>query len=226
MPHELPKRILNLFLFFSFLYLLLLPFIAYPLTTILKPLPIICLLILVKIMPQASIIKGLLGLALGFSLAGDVVLTHSSQLAFMIGMVCFLLAHCVYINLFLRDFHFNRNRLLIFLIPLSLAVAGYSYFHTAFGQLAIPILVYLIALLTMVFSAFQVKQQAAMIISGACLFLVSDSLLGLGLFVIPSRWMPLAVMLTYYLAQLFITTGVLYRQVDTPAQPVNPYPSI
>lgn len=65
-----------------------------------------------------------------------------------------------------------------------------------------------------------------MIISGACLFLVSDSLLGLGLFVIPSRWMPLAVMLTYYLAQLFITTGVLYRQVDTPAQPVNPYPSI
>ncbi|KTD45996.1 putative inner membrane protein [Legionella rubrilucens] len=226
MPHELPKRILNLFLLFAFLYLLLLPFIDYPLTTILKPLPIVCLMILVKTMPQDFMIKLLLTLALGFSLAGDVVLTHPSQLAFMIGMVCFLLAHCVYINLFLRDFQFNRNRLLIFLIPLSLAVSGYSYFHTAFGQLAIPILVYLIALLTMVFSAFQVKQQAGTIISGACLFLVSDSLLGLGLFVIPSRWMPLAVMLTYYLAQLFITTGVLNRQLETSAQSVNPYQSV
>ncbi|MDX1836101.1 lysoplasmalogenase [Legionella taurinensis] len=226
MAHELPKRILTLFLVFAFLYLLLLPFIDYPLTTILKPLPIVCLMILVKTMPQDFMIKLLLTLALGFSLAGDVVLTHPSQLAFMIGMVCFLLAHCVYINLFLRDFQFNRNRLFISLIPLSLAVAGYSYFHTAFGQLAIPILVYLIALLTMVFSAFQVRQQAGTIISGACLFLVSDSLLGLGLFVIPSRWMPLAVMLTYYLAQLFITTGVLNRQLETSPQSVNPYQSV
>ncbi|WP_203455699.1 lysoplasmalogenase [Legionella sp. MW5194] len=219
MPHELPKRILTLFLVFAFLYLLLLPFINYPLTTILKPLPIVCLMILVKTMPQDFRIKLLLTLALGFSLGGDVVLTHPSQLAFMIGMVCFLLAHCVYINLFLRDFQFNRNRLMISLIPLSLAIGGYSYFHTAFGQLAIPILVYLIALLTMVFSAFQVKQQAGTIISGACFFLVSDSLLGLGLFVIPSRWMPLAVMITYYLAQLFITTGVLNRQPETFASP-------
>jgi uncharacterized membrane protein YhhN len=51
---------------------------------------------------------------------------------------------------------------------------------------------------------------------GASLFLVSDGLLALGRFWRASRWLSVAVMVTYHLALLFLVLGVLRPDLVAP----------
>ncbi len=73
----------------------------------------------------------------------------------------------------------------------------------------IPVSAYLIVISTMVVVA--VGTGEPWLIAAAATFYVSDAILGWNRFVAPVGWMPLAVMVTYHLAQAgfvaFLVTG-------------------
>lgn len=200
---------LALILIFMVLYLLLLPFIHYPWTTLLKPIPIILLMLLTThVQPKRQIEKIFLILALGFSALGDISLTFPGSDALSMGILAFMVTHCSYICLFLKKGHFQKRRIIAFLPILLLILAFFSYIWPYLGNMKIPVAIYICLLGTMLLCSFQVHQYVLLIGSGATLFLFSDCILALGQFAGIAN-ITLFVMLLYYSAQLLITLGIM-----------------
>lgn len=216
MTFTLPKHAILAFLFTALTYLGLVSFITYPLTTLLKPVPIICLLIGVlrmNILPRA---KTLIIFALSFSALGDVVLTLPISLALELGIGCFLLAHSFYITLFLKAFKYRLSHIVYYLPILLLMIVCAQILIPALGSLLIPVIIYFCILMVMVFSAFQVNQQGLIIGAGALSFMLSDLTLGFNLFAYPQLNVRILIMLSYYVAQLLLIWGLvkIFKQVE------------
>lgn len=216
MAHKQIKLFLFFFIISASLYAILMSSIAFPLTAFIKPLPIVCLILAVIRFAQDPMDKTMLLLALISSLAGDILLTWPHAWALPAGMLCFMLAHAFYIKLFLADFAFQPKRLILFFALVLLLLANYWMLSAELNDLAIPIFIYGLVLVAMVFTALQVRQQAILIISGACLFLLSDILLGFHLFKATPAWLGVVAIVVYYLAQLLLTAGILFRQQSVP----------
>lgn len=194
-------------------YLIVLPFIVYPINSILKPVPIFLLILITWITTSDNTTKILLITALVFSLIGDIVLTFPNTWAFKLGILFFLLAHCVYISLYFKDAQLKRNRTVYFLPVLLFIVASYWFMFPFLGQMTIPVTIYLCFLTLMVFTAFQVKQYPVLISAGASLFLLSDFILALTQFVfVNTPITTFLIMLTYYVAQFFLVLGISKRK--------------
>ncbi|MCE0721623.1 lysoplasmalogenase [Legionella resiliens] len=191
------------------LYLLLLPFIQYPWTTLLKPIPIALLILFVFQVNPDKHIKRLLLLALGFSLIGDIFLTLPIKAALQIGILAFMATHCSYISLFLKNLQLQSKNVLAFLPILLFVLISFYFLSPYLGEMKIPVAIYLCLLTLMVFCSFQVKQQSLLLRTGACLFLLSDFILSLDLFIL-SHNKPVAVliMLLYYIAQVLLVIGI------------------
>lgn len=216
MTCTLPKHAVLAFLFTAMIYLVFVSFITYPLTTLLKPIPIVCLIsgvLQTNTLPRA---KTIIALALGFSLLGDVVLTMPVSLALELGIGCFLLAHCFYITLFLKAFKYRFAHLVYYLPILFLMIYCAKVLMPSLGPLLIPVLIYFCILMLMVFSAFQVKQQELIVSAGALSFMLSDLTLAFNLFVYPQINVRIFIMFSYYIAQLLLTWGLvkIYKQVE------------
>lgn len=209
MTYSLSKTACYVFLFTAAVYLGLINSINFPVTTVLKPIPIICLLLAVL---QTEIVLGsklLLVNALLFSIAGDVVLTLPIHWELELGIGCFLVAHCFYISLCWRLFEFNLKAGGYFIVILSFMLWVAFIMIPYLGALFIPVLVYLGVLLSLVFSALQVKQGAIVIGSGALFFLISDLALAVNLFMYPELNMKVGIMFTYYVAQFLLVWGLV-----------------
>ena len=217
MTYSLPKPATYGFLFTAMVYLVLLPFIDYPLTTLFKPVPIVCLMAGILQSNMLQWARVLLILALGFSIAGDIVLTLPIKLVLELGIGAFLLAHCCYIALYLNAFTYRISHILYY-IPV-LIVVGFivTYIIPHLGPILIPVLVYFCILMLMVFSAFQVNREGISIASGALFFLISDLTLALNLFVYPQIDPRVFVMFTYFAAQFLMTWGIMsiYKSAKT-----------
>ncbi|KTD82933.1 lysoplasmalogenase [Legionella waltersii] len=191
------------------IYLLSVSFISYPVTTLLKPLPILCLIVGVGLAHLSLMIKLLLVLALGWSLIGDIVLTLPIALQLEFGIGSFFLAHCLYITLFLKSYQFNQLQFCYY-IPVFVFVCCIALMLIPLlGGLLVPVLAYFIVLMTMVFTAFQVNNQNLVIGSGALLFLCSDVTLAINIFLIPGMDARIFIMFTYYAAQFLLTFGLV-----------------
>jgi uncharacterized membrane protein YhhN len=161
--------------------------------------------------------------ALIFSYAGDIILMipGNNPLFFISGLVSFLIAHLCYTKLFTSLSPLNKNFLkknligtigiIIFLISLLLYL-----FPKIDATLKIPVTVYAIIICTMLISAFNLKEKIEkkpqqLILVGAILFVISDSILALNKFD-PSfqgiTLMHALVMTTYISAQGFIIYGI------------------
>lgn len=156
--------------------------------------------------------------ALLFSCGGDTLLlfTAKNELFFMAGLVSFLVAHLFYILFFLYVKKQNRpgkpwNPIVVFLVLIYIAVLFYILKPGA-GPLKVPVLVYATVLGGMLLSAihafhFPAQLAGAFCVTGAMLFVASDSLLALDKFHHSFKTAPLLVMTTYCLAQLLLVTG-------------------
>ncbi|PWY56797.1 lysoplasmalogenase [Legionella qingyii] len=207
---EQPFKITILFILFSMmLYLLLLSVIQYPLTTFLKAIPIALLMIFtVQINPQRQV-KILLLCALGFSLIGDIFLTFPIKVALQLGILAFMGSHCMFISIFLKNMRFQRKNLLSFLPILVFVLISFYFLSPYLEEMKKPVAAYLCLLTLMVFCSFQVKQQALLIRTGACLFLLSDFVLSLDLFVLPANKLTaILIMFLYYAAQFLLVIGI------------------
>ncbi len=160
-------------------------------------------------------IRNLTLLALVFSLLGDVLLMFVEQSPnyFMVGLVAFLLAQLMYILVFLK--HRNPSKKLIWSITI-LDVYGIGLFlflKDYLGDMLIPVLIYMLVILTMATTSFLREGKVSeisygFVVLGAILFMVSDSLLALNKFYYELPFSSILIMLTYALAQYFIVFGI------------------
>lgn len=183
-----------------------------------KPLIVISLLIFFFLQSKTlqKSIRNLMILALLFSLAGDILLMFDEQNPnfFIFGLIAFLLAHVMYIVVYLKHRNTSRQPFAFIIILLVYAAGLFYLLKDDLGDMLIPVMVYMVVILTMATTAYLRKgkvpiQNYNLVFLGAILFLVSDSLLSLNLFYKPIPFANFMIMLTYALAQFFIVLGIL-----------------
>ncbi len=163
--------------------------------------------------------KNLTIFALVFSVIGDILLmfTDKSPHYFTSGLVAFLLAHVMYILIFLK----KRNSILKpfgFIIVISLyGCILFYYLKDGLGEMLIPVLVYMLVILTMATTAFWRKknvnkQSFQLVFIGALFFIFSDSLIALDEFYTPIPLARTGIILTYAFAQLLIVSGIIKQR--------------
>jgi uncharacterized membrane protein YhhN len=218
MMDENQSPIFLVYLILAVLYLTLLSTIHYPSTTILKPLPIIALLVLLGISLDKSAIKMFLMIALLFSVSGDILLTlpFSHQLEW--GLGAFLLAHLAYIFSFsqLAKSQQTSNARMLTALACPLISGVYLWVIWPFlGAMAFPIGLYVAVIGVMTLMSGRCHWLCLL---GAMLFSLSDSLIALETFVMQGLNLHFWVMLTYYLAQFLLILGALQIVQTLPAR--------
>ena len=162
-------------------------------------------------------------LALIFSFAGDIILMipDNNPLFFIGGLLSFLVAHLFYTKLFTKLSPLSKN--IIKKNPIW--IVGIILFLTAFlsylvpkidTSLKIPVIAYALIICTMLLSTLSLEERIGkkpyyMIVTGAILFVLSDSILAINKFDPAFRDITLMhalVMITYISAQGFIIYGI------------------
>ena len=155
---------------------------------------------------RAAILAGLF-----FSLVGDTFLINPQN--FVFGLASFLVAHLCYVSAFAAAS--EKKFKLLSLIALSVGAAIFSLnYSNVPANLKIPVAVYALAISAMLAAALNFyltkkkTPQAIFALSGAFLFVVSDSLLAFNKFSGAFLLAKLAVLITYFLAQWLIVRSV------------------
>ncbi len=157
--------------------------------------------------PTSDAVRAWFVVALVLSLFGDVFLMLPRD-AFVAGLGSFLLAHVAYVVGF--NLESEGNWLLAIPAVVIVAILGVRLVRgiRASGHpgLVGPVVAYVLTILVMVCSALASGNALGAI--GAVLFMVSDSLIGEQRFVRPRAWQPLAIMVTYHLAQALLVVSL------------------
>lgn len=170
--------------------------------------PLTTALLLVIAGPPSSTFAGLVWAGLIASVAGDAALLAAGDLAFMVGLGLFLVAHGLYVGAFIAvgawcAWTWVGLALVGVASPLLLRVLW-----PRVGNLRGPVVVYAAALSAMVVSAWSTLggglPRAGLAAGGALLFYVSDASLAIDRFVKPIRHAPLLSVGVYWLGQLGI----------------------
>ncbi len=154
-----------------------------------------------------------------FSWIGDVLLEvpGGGEIMFMAGLGGFLISLVLYAVVFLSTpgksevFH-SRFYLLIPVLLYGLVIGLYLYDHL--GEMRLPVIVYETAMISMLGGAVSRlgkvnRPSYIMVLAGAILFIISDSVLAINKFVNPVIHSTLIIMGTYIAAQWLITIGYI-----------------
>jgi len=168
--------------------------------------------------PAKSALKKWVLVALFFSWAGDVLLLFEGkdQLFFLLGLSAFLIAHLCYIVFFhqLRLKENVRGRIWLLVIVVVYYATLISFLSPWLGDMKIPVRIYGLVINFMFMLAMHMlfiknKTAGRWMMTGALLFLISDSVLAVNKFCQPFAVADLTIILTYGLAQLFIAEGAI-----------------
>jgi uncharacterized membrane protein YhhN len=178
-----------------------------------KPTPMVVFIVVAMTLdPTDATIRGVFVVGLVLSLTGDIFLLPTGERWFLAGLTSFLLAHVAYI-------------VGLLLAPTTVwgILAGVAVMlttGTVWGRRVVgavtadrtrsliwPVVAYLIVISTMVVAAFGTGARWA--IAGASLFYISDSILAWDRFVKPLEFGPVAVMVTYHLAQVSLVVWLI-----------------
>ncbi len=175
-----------------------------------KPLTMVALVgAALAIHPENADVRPWIVVALVLSLVGDVFLMMEQDL-FVAGLGSFLLAHLAYIVAF-RTEGGSAGALAISAAVVVIAaavvgqrvVAGVRSTEPAF---TVPVVAYIAAIAAMVACALATGNVLFGV--GAVLFMTSDSLIAWNRFVQKLSWAPVAIIVTYHLAQVLLVTGM------------------
>jgi uncharacterized membrane protein YhhN len=139
------------------------------------------------------------------SMAGDVFLLRSDREPwFVAGLGSFLLGHIAYVVAMASQFDSAAALAVgVAFVVASVALVGRrivgSLGAAGAGDMVVPVVAYLVVISAMVVSAFGTAAPAAIV--GALLFYGSDATLAWNRFIEQRRFGPVAVMVTYHLAQ-------------------------
>jgi alkenylglycerophosphocholine/alkenylglycerophosphoethanolamine hydrolase len=194
---------------FAVAYLATLHLVPYPLDFLVKATPALLMAVMVALQ-----VKGWTGKFL-FAAGGDVSLAfvpRGKEMAFVVGLGLFLLAHVLYILSFTRKMKYQPHRLPLMIAIVAFAVAMVALLLTrkpGMGELTVPVMVYVTVITLMGLAACLRDEAVGGLMVGALLFIVSDACIALNKFVIPEsmglgQYASYAIMSTYYLGQYFI----------------------
>ena len=160
----------------------------------------------------AALLVGLL-----FSLAGDVALMFDAEKAFLVGLICFLLAQIVYSVTFITFAGIYTQQVVIAVVIATVGVLFYRYLYPALGHMRPPVAGYALVISIMVlsatgalFSSEFTSLQGWLVTAGAVLFYISDMILAVNRFSRPLQGYALANLSTYYGGQLLIALSAAY----------------
>ncbi|MCA1727525.1 MAG: lysoplasmalogenase [Actinobacteria bacterium] len=174
--------------------------------------------------------------ALAFSGLGDIFLMLRRQ-RFRDGLACFLVAHLAYVLAF-GTLALNARSGIALAAVLGVGGALYLRLRRGMvegdqADLAVPVALYFLAIAAMAASALLTPwrippmappgrvqillgysdpwttAKSALAIAGALLFMTSDSLIGWTRFVRPVRYGPVAIIVTYHVAQVLLLFALL-----------------
>lgn len=158
-------------------------------------------------------------LALIFSWVGDVLLMFQSEkeIFFLLGLSSFLLAHIFYIQFFNRIR--TREKLAVKWSLLLIAALYYAILITILfpylGDMKWPVCIYGIVISCMFMLAMHMpyiknRKIGSLMMTGALLFVISDSVLAINIFYQPLEILgAITIILTYGLAQYLIVEGAV-----------------
>jgi uncharacterized membrane protein YhhN len=179
-----------------------------PLTVIFKPLTTILLLLVVG-KPGSrfawAIVAGVL-----FSLVGDVALLSNSDMAFVIGLSGFLLAHVSYVIANVMVARWSRHVVVVAVLAIIASVTILSLARASSVAIRVATIFYGTAITSMVVSASATVggrlpvAWARLAAIGAVLFYISDSSLALDRFHEPIPHVAYLTMGVYWLGQIGI----------------------
>ena len=163
-------------------------------------------------------LKKFILLALIFSWLGDVLLMFQSKSEnfFLAGLIAFLFAHIFYIVFFhiIRVRENIKSNWLLLLIVVIYYAALISFLSSYLGDMKLPVRIYgaiisFMFMLAMHMLFIKNKTAGRLMMAGAFLFVISDSVLAINKFYMAYEWAGILIMLTYGLAQLFIVHGAI-----------------
>lgn len=188
-----------------------------------KPAIVISLIVLFLTTSQRlpKAIRTITFLALGFSVLGDILLmfVHKSEHFFTLGLVAFLLAHVMYIIVFLKQRNKNRSAYGFVLVLLVYAASLFYFLYGNLGYMLFPVVIYMLVILGMATAAYLRKDSVnivsyGLVLVGAILFVISDSILALNKFYERLAYSNISIMITYAFAQYFIVIGILKLKLE------------
>jgi uncharacterized membrane protein YhhN len=155
-------------------------------------------------------------MALELSFFGDVLLLFSGELFFMGGLVSFLMAHFLFIKIVIsRIKEVNFLKALFSAIPF-LAVFGLLIFtlKDSLHEMLAPVVIYGLTIATFGAVSFldflnTKSKKSLLMLFGAVVFMISDSLLAINKFYNPAHILEVFVMVTYVLAQYLIFMSMI-----------------
>ena len=191
----------------------------YWLRMIVKPIPVLCMALVVALQPDKGRYQWLVISGLLLSAAGDVLLEASAE-TFLFGLVAFLLGHVAYIAAYLQDGrkpYWGRAAL-----SYGYGVVVYAVLYLAgdLGQMAVPVALYVLVICTMLWRAAarygdpDINAESGRTgFWGAVMFVFSDSVLALGRFgVFAHPLLRYVVIISYWLGQLDITRSAIMQK--------------
>jgi uncharacterized membrane protein YhhN len=156
-----------------------------------------------------------------FSWTGDITLefTRINEIFFIIGLVCFLLAHLMYLAVFLKTPGKNiiSGKKAYLLIPVLIyGIILVSYLYNDLAEMRVPVILYAAVILSMLAGAINRKDKVNvasfyMVLTGAILFVISDSAIAVNKFSHHFGSSGIVIMATYIVAQYLIVTGYVYQ---------------
>ena len=173
-----------------------------------KPLTLVLMIgAAVTLDPGSSTARVWFVIALALSLAGDVFLMLPTD-AFVPGLASFLLAHVAYVvglnQVSDGRWFFALPAVLIAAVLATRLVRGIR--TSGHPELVAPVVAYVLTILVMVSSALASGNALGAI--GAGFFMTSDALIGEDRFVQQRSWQPLAIIVTYHVAQAFLVISL------------------
>lgn len=159
----------------------------------------------------------ILGTSLIFSVGGDVFLGLNREDFFVFGLGSFLVAHLLYIFLFIRSMPMR-----LILSPLRKAgvtllvlysVIMLAWMLPSLGELAIPVIVYITVITGMGVSAALAGFRAPWVLVGSILFILSDSVIAVNKFKIPFAASAYLIWSMYYIGQYLIVMGYVREKI-------------
>ena len=179
----------------------------YPLSGLIKIIPLMILTLFSVLNTQSNIPK-LFIVGLLFSMCGDFILNIDHQQAFLYGLGSFFIAHLFYI-ICLGFWTFKKR--LYSILAIIFAISGASSFliFPQLGQLFVPVLAYMIILLIMSLSTVFSKKSNLWLIIGGISFMISDSIIGLNKFYMSIAFSNVLIMTSYYFAQYSLLNGFI-----------------
>ena len=166
-------------------------------------------------------------ISLFFSWLGDVFLMYqvNNPIYFMLGLGSFLVAHVLYIICYVKMSNANevdkdkrprlaRYDLFIVLIWMTLITVLFP----VLGEMKIPVVLYSMTITGMALTALHRYQKTTtqsfwMVMGGALIFMLSDSMIAINKFLEPIPLANVLIMLTYIAAQYLIVSGLIKHQL-------------